>query len=779
MKKVLDLSVHQLVDFLLREGDIDNRIFNKTAMLEGSKIHSFYQSKQNDSYISEHPLSTTIVNQDIEINLHGRADGIIKTLKGYVIDEIKSTVSPLKDFKEKHFLWHMGQAKCYAYMFAKERKLESIGIRLTYIRQGEEKDKLIEEYSFSFLELEHYIIELIEEYLDFYNLIFNKLIKREESISTLKYPFKNYRQGQYKLIKYAYGLAKKGGTLFAEAPTGIGKTMASIFPFVKAMQGDDKAKIFYLTAKTPGRESAMHALKILKENGLFLNEIIITAKDKICFCKDKACNPEECPYARSYYNKIQNVLKYSLLNYSTFDLNTILEIAAYHEICPFEFQLDLSLFCDIIICDYNYMFDPNVYMRRYFDEDSSRFFALIDEAHNLVNRSREMYSASIKLSTLEEAKKSLRKLNEKKLKNYLRKLTNLFKEIEEQYEDGNHLLVDFTDEQYKVLSRFITNYQNYTKDIDYTLPNEVTDLFLEINLFMKISEFFNHRFIAYIKKDEEDTSMNFYCVDASKFIENRIKKVKATMFFSATMSPIEYYIDTLGGDKSLDPYIILPSPFPRSNLKLMIAPKVSVKYKNRESSYGIIAQYIKSFIKGKVGNYFIYTPSYEYLDNLLSNLDLGEEIDIFTQRRDMTDYEKVLFLENFKSEPSKTTLGFLVIGGAFSEGIDLVSDRLIGAIIIGVGMPKINFESDQISKYYKNLSQPGYEYAYLNPGMNKVMQALGRVIRDENDVGAVLLIDERYTHKNYQELFNLEGKDYEIVLSSDEVEEIVINFFKN
>ena len=335
MDKSLRLSVHQLVDFLLRSGDIDNRVFNRSSMNEGSRLHSEYQGKQSSNYMAEYPLAVNINVDGIDILLEGRADGIIKRNDGYVIDEIKTTVEDLKVFHDNNLEWHLGQAKCYAYMFAKLNDLEYMSVKLTYIRQGKEKEQFIDSYYFNYLELEQFVLDLINDYLEFYNIIFQKINTRNESIKTLDFPFKNYRKGQRELAKYAYAVTKKGKKLFVEAPTGIGKTISTVFPFIKALNDDEKSKIFYLTAKTSGKEAAHQAVKILKEKGLSLSDIIITAKDKICFCKGKACNPDECPYTKQYYDKIQTVLRYSLLNYDDFDLSLITQIAYENQICPF------------------------------------------------------------------------------------------------------------------------------------------------------------------------------------------------------------------------------------------------------------------------------------------------------------------------------------------------------------------------------------------------------------------------------------------------------------
>lgn len=779
MNKSIELSVHQLVDFLLRSGDIDNRVFNRSSQTEGSRLHAIYQAKQGNNYISEYPLKETFNVEEVSITLQGRADGIIKKSdKDYIIDEIKTTVIDLKEFRDENLEWHLGQAKCYALMFAHALKLDTISIRLTYIRQGKESEKLIDDYTYFVTELENDIHDLMEQYLEFQNIIFRLNEKRDETIKELEFPFDDYRRGQKELTRYVYGTIKNKEKLFIEAPTGIGKTMSTIFPSIKYLAEDEKSKIFYLTAKATGKENAHNALKILKDNGLSLTDIIITSKEKICFCKDKACNPDECPYAKGYYNKIKNVIKESILRYDDFDYDTICYIANKHSVCPFELELDLSLFSDVIVCDYNYVYDPISYMKRYFDEDSSHYLVLVDEAHNLVERSKSMYSAELKRSLLEKARQGQRHIPNKKIKTALAKLNNLFDKYDDEYEFGETKVDDFDDEVYKIFNRFITVYQEVNKASNKDVSKDLTNLYIEINKFMKISELVSERFLLYVKKDEDDISLNIYCLDASRFIASTSSRMNSTVMFSATLSPISYYIDVLGGNNDKTPSLVLESPFPKENLKLLIAPKISTRYRNREATYAEVAKYIMAFISAKKGNYFIYLPSYEYLERLQEFLSFSDDVSVYIQNKDMTEKERNDFISHFKKKSRKTVVGLAIIGGAFGEGIDLVGDSLIGVIIVGIGLPKINFESNQIVEYYSQNDVNGFNYAYTYPGMNKVMQAVGRLIRSETDKGAALLIDERYRWNEYRILFKKEWEDYEIVYSENEITEVLQKFFK-
>ena len=776
----IELSVHQLVDFLLRKGDIDNRVFNRSSMQEGTLLHALYQSKQGNNYISEYALKRSFVVDGIEIVLQGRADGIIKKSKThYIVDEIKTTVMELEEFRDNNLAWHLGQAKCYAYMFAKVMELDTIDVRLTYIKQGKNSQKLIEEYSYITVDLENEIYSLLEEYVQFYNLILENTARRDASIKDLEFPFDSYRDGQKELAKYVYSVANHGGQLFVEAPTGIGKTMSTLFPYIKFLPEKENNKIFYLTAKATGKESAHQALSILREKDLNISSVILTSKEKICFSKGNSCNPDECPFTKGYYNKIKDIIKESIIRYDDFDYDTICHIAKKYSICPFELELDLSLYTDVIICDYNYVFDPISYLKRYFDDVNPEHLVLVDEAHNLVDRSREMYSASISLNELKDAKFAQRKIPNKRIKTILKKIENEFDIINLQFPRGDHKIDDLPEGLMKVLSKFVLIYQEESKAHNSEISKELTDFYIEVNKLVRISDLISDRFLLYISKADRDIIFKIYCLDASRFLAANMMSVRSTVLFSATLSPMGYYKDVLGGSKE-NPSLTLDSPFPKENLKILVAPKISTRYKDREKTYSEVARYLEAFVSHKKGNYFIYLPSYEYLDKLVGELHFDESAEVFIQTKDMTEQEKNDFIAHFKKQKTKTTnIALAIIGGAFGEGIDLVGDSLIGVAVVGIGLPKINFESNEIVERYKLDEKDGFAYAYIYPGMNKVMQAVGRVIRSETDRGVALLIDERYMWNDYKELFKKEWSDYEVVLSIEELQEAIQRFFKN
>ncbi|MCH5180496.1 MAG: ATP-dependent DNA helicase [Erysipelotrichales bacterium] len=776
MEKNLIMSVHQLVDFLLRKGDIDNRIYNKTSMTEGTRLHASYQRRQSDDYIAEFYLCHTFNVDGFNLTLQGRADGIIERPFLSIIDEIKTSVIDNEEFYNSQAEWHLGQAKVYALIYALDKKKDRMGVRLTYINQLDNK-QLIKEFTYSKNELEEYVIGLIREYLDFYKMIFKQIEDRNESAKTIEFPFQNYRLGQRELAKYTYSAFKKEEILFVEAPTGIGKTMSTLFPSVKIFAEETIDKVFYLTAKNSGIISAFNASKILLNNGLKAKVIQITAKDKICLCPGRGCNPDECPYARGYYEKIRPALSDLLKNDIVFSKDCLLDYANKYQLCPFEFQLDASLFSDIIICDFNYLFDPIVYMRRYFDETTYRMVGLVDEAHNLVERGREMYSTSLSYSNFKRMKKNIKSIEHKKLKTAVNKIGKIFKEYDVTSEVGYNLRDDLDVKLISALSSFQQQASDYMKKLPYDVEEEFKEYYFDAIRFVKISEFFNGSFKFYIYKDNGDISVNIFNLNPAKLFEDSLSKLKGTVLFSGTLSPLDYYVKLLGGNDS-SPVLRIPSPFPRKNLKLMVAPNISTTYKNRDKTYGDVASYIKTAVSQKIGNYFVFFPSYKYLNSVLEYFE-NEDFIIHSQVQDMKEEEKTAFLDNFNENPTETHIGFAVLGGIFSEGIDLIGNRLIGAIIVGVGLPQISYERDLIRNYFDENEENGFDYAYVKPGMNRVMQAVGRVIRSENDKGIVLLIDERYMQRRYQDLFKAEWNNYDVVLNEKDIETELKKFYED
>ncbi len=773
MENKLKLSVHQLVDFLCRTGSIDDRVFNEKTMEEGSRLHLLRERQVGRYFLTEYYLKEDFYVSDMIITLDGRADGIIKKGDYFIIDEIKSTISDLEEFNDANEEWHLAQAKCYAYMFSKKVNLEHIGINITYIQQGT-SNSLTKEFDFTFAELEKYLYDLLDQYLEFYSIIEKNNQARLDSIENLKFPYPHLRKGQSELIRSVYDAACNGTHLFSEAPTGIGKTIATLYPYILSTREEDN-KIYYLTAKNSGKLSALSAIRELESNGLRCKSIVITAKEKVCQTKGANCNPEECPFAKNYYSKVKEALTLALLKEDIYDYDYLLDISKSYGLCPFEFSLDLSEYCDIVICDYNYIYDPISHFKS-LDEGDSHGLLLVDEAHNLVERSKEMYSASLSEDTLIKCLPNM-KYYKTSVRRLIGKLRKLYSTLTDTYKDEEEY-VPFTnfDYIYTELDKFVSSYQKISKDDSKAIKKEVKDLYLEVFHFMRIYEItLNSSDTRYFLRFHPDLEISIYHLDPSSYIKDTNSLFKAVTMFSATLSPHQYYLKLLGGEKE-DEFLSLSSPFSSDNFKVMIVPNVSIRYKNRDSSYQKVVDYIKAFVSGKVGNYFIYFPSYEYLFNILP-LWNSEEYDTYVQDRDMNEEDKNLFLSRFSESPVNTTIGFLVIGSIFSEGIDLAYDRLIGVCVVGVGLPSLNYESNLVRGHYDEEGINGYDYAYKNPGINKVMQAMGRVIRSEEERGVGLLIDDRY-NKDYGEIINNTWPNHTSVYSPKMVEAIVKDFFK-
>ncbi len=764
----LSLSVHELVDPLLRKGDIDSRIYNDETMALGSKIHASFQKKQGKEYLSEVPLSETFLRPLGTIALEGRADGIIEGGEYPIIDEIKSTVAPLEEFYETQKEWHYGQAYCYALMYGHAYKKDKMGVRITYISQidGEELRK---ESVLSIEELEAKVYSYIDQYLSFYEGVKKHEAEVKESAKKLVFPYLTFRAGQREMAKYIYSICVNEGTFFCEAPTGIGKTMSALYPAIKSLANSNKTKIFYLTAKSTGRESAFEALSLLKKKGLVFRDSLLRAKDKMCFSPSKACNPDECPFTKGYYEKLREVVNEELSTSHRFTIDYVKEIARKKEMCPFELQLDLSLYSDIIVCDFNYFFDPFVHLDRYFgpEADSSDYIVLIDEAHNLVERANDMYSSSLSLSLSRSAKKEI---PSKKLIGLKRSIGKFEKFLKEENQTGEKEWISYETlpkEAKSALNSFLDHRKDIIKEKHVSLGENYKDFSREAYRFLSLLEDYSQNSLLYFKKGS-DPSLSLLCLDPSSYLRESLDKVKSKAIFSATLSPIEFYMDEINDEKA--PYLLLPSPFPKENFSLLLAPMVSTRYKDREKTMGEVKKYLEAFVDEKIGNYFLYFPSYEYLLSIKDKL-LFQHAAVFVQEKNMNEDERNIFLSQFEKNPTHTSVGLLTIGGAFSEGVDLVGNRLEGVAVVGIGLPTISYERNKMKEFFDKKEGKGFEYAYMDPGINRVMQAVGRLIRSESDKGVALLIDERYLSSEYHEIFARRYPNYHVVTSPIEVKE--------
>lgn len=778
MKVILNLSVHDLVDFLLRKGDIDNRIFNKATMQEGTKIHAFYQAKAGPNYLSEYPLELSCEFLDYSFKIQGRADGIIINGDYPIIDEIKSCVGSLEDFFEKNKEWHLGQAKLYALMYLREQNLDKCGVSLTYISQVD-KQILRKNYTFNLRELKNFLYDLLEAYTNFYDVIKLHEIERNETCKELKFPYLKVRKNQKEMIEAVVDNIKNQSKMMIEAPTGIGKTVSSLFPHIKCF-GRGIEKIFFLTAKGSGANIVKSTLESIYFKGGKVKSTFINAKEKMCLNNEQECNPDKCPFTKDYYTKLTSVITAILKEKNSYyDDDYFINKAKMYNMCPFELSLDVSSFTDIVICDYNYIFDPFVFLERYLLGEPNKYSLLIDEGHNLISRSRSMYSGLISLKTLNIAKKSAKGPKFKDIRKYLKKLQNIFADDLELMDEQKVVEIEaFDAELLKNLSSFIQLYQAALRDSQISIPLELKDFYLDALRFAKLYEYDKDGFCYYLKLEGENLTYNIYCISPTKYISGVINLFHNTLLFSATLTPFEYYKNIIFGENNDVTFKSFSSPFDDNHLNFMVNNQISMKYQDRTSSIDSVCSNLKAFCESKLGNYLIFVPSFEYI-NLLKKYLVVYDADIYYQKEKMTMSERNEFINVFQKKPTRTSICVAVIGGVFSESIDLIGDLLIGVAILGVGFPQLSFENNKIKEFYDKTLNEGFNYAYVYPGMNNVTQAIGRLIRSENDIGSVLLIDKRYRESRYLSLFKAEWKNYKRVYSPSSIIYHIKNFYEN
>lgn len=782
-KKDIKISVRNIVEFILRTGSIDNRFMSKTRAQEGIKAHQKLQ-KQNEKEFSDYQKEVYMKHKfqfdKFNIIIEGRADGIIKDGGISIIEEIKSTNSNLTIIDEDYNPLHWAQAKFYAYFYLIDNNLDKIDIQLSYYQLSTNEVKSIRK-SFSEHELESFVVGVIEKYCLWAEIEAEWKEKRNKSIYEVTFPFKTYRKGQRELAVAAYNTIKQEDTLFVQAPTGIGKTISTIFPAVKALAEGHGDRIFYLTAKTITRTVAEEGFQKLREKGLSCKSITITAKDKICFNKGTACNPEECKYAENYYDKVNEAILDIITNEDSLTRDIIERYAMKHQVCPFEFSLDLTFWCDAIICDYNYAFDPKVYLRRFFEDVSEKYIFLVDEAHNLVERAREMFSAEIDKSKIMECKK----IAKGKLPGIHKSLNSLntfmieLRRRTEEIQADNLVLEENPKEIYPLIRSFLKECDEYLiKGRGTEGYDNILELYFELNSFVNIGEGYDDGYISYVDCSNKKVILKLFCIYPRNKMINSMDRASSRIIFSATLTPLNYFIDILGGNEH-SYKLRLASPFNRENMSLNIV-KLSTRYKHRENNIKSIVDYIYNFINSKLGNYMVFLPSYSFMMSVYEEFTRKYPyLQTLMQSGEMNEEEREEFLNRFGNNPQNTMVAFCVIGGIFSEGIDLTNDRLIGAVIVGVGLPQLCTERELIRNFFDDTSI-GYDYSYTYPGMNKVLQAAGRVIRTEDDIGAVLLIDDRFATSKYMTLMPKEWiSKYNIIKDPNSLKVQLQEFWDN
>ena len=779
------ISVRNLVEFILRSGDLDNSrgsSGDKEAMLKGGRLHRKIQRSMKGNYQAEVSLKRESEYEDVIIQVEGRADGIFTEDGEFWIDEIKGTYGNLQAM-EVPVPVHRAQAMCYGWIYGEKEGLSQIGIQMTYSHLDTEDTRRFREI-FSMEELKNWYQKLLDDYHKWISCSLSWKKERNASMKDLQFPFP-YREGQREIVSGVYHTVSSKKTLFVQAPTGVGKTMSAIFPSVRAIGEGKGETLFYLTAKTITGTVAWEAFHTLRENGLKFKVTAITAKEKLCFLDSPECTPEKCPYAKGHFDRVNDAVYELWTTEEVYSREVIRAHAEKWQVCPFEMCLDLSVWVDGVICDYNYAFDPNVHLKRFFGENiSGDYIFLIDEAHNLVERGREKYSAEISRQTLFTLRKKIRK-HFPKLARALDKASRQMLELEEDLKASQN--------PYQVLSNpgvlpvtFLTISGELEeileeKNLEEELRKEILEFYFVVRDFLNVSELVDENYVVYTECfGENDFRLRLFCVNPAANLSEYLKKGRSAVFFSATLFPMLYYRELLTTET--DAYgIYVQSPFSAKNRRILIGSDVSSRYTRRNhTEYRKIAEYISRCVWQRQGNYMVFFPSYRLMEDVYQVYEEEFSVDwvrCIRQNSDMTEREREEFLEEFQSREG-TLVGFCVLGGIFSEGVDLTGESLIGAIIVGTGLPQIGSEREILKEYYDRKKQSGFDYAYRYPGMNKVLQAAGRVIRTKEDRGVILLLDDRFLGRDYGEIFPREWKDRSSCRLNT-VEEAVSRFWRS
>lgn len=772
MKK--KIGVKEIAQFLYSGGDLTNEFFVNKSNIEGHNAHVYLQNKYNQDSLSEVFVKTTVEKGEYELIINGFIDGVLKENNKTVLEEIKSTKLALDEISLEYHLEYLAQLKLYGYLYCLMNNLLSIDLRLTYIELVEYKTKSFD-LTLDIGVLEKFFFDSVDKYFDWILLLEEAATNKLKTIAQIKFPFPNMRSGQRDLMKACFYTMSHNEILYAVAPTGIGKTMATLFSSLKTLKNPED-KLFYLTAKGMGKSVAVESVRKLSEQGLKMKTLVLTSKSKSCLNDKKNCDPEKCPYAKGFFDRLRAATEEIFQEHYLFELPVIEKYALKYTICSFEFALHLSYFCDLVIADYNYVFDPKAHLIRYFDDDTYQPKILVDEAHNLITRSKDMYSSSINTEVLKSLRKNLNGIKPS-VRSDISKVISIIEEYEEKLMPGLVFYNAFMDDNlYTNLKRICTKCEIvFSDNKEFKNRDEALENYFSVRDFVIIAEYYSeaHRFI--VKKVQDTFTVTIQCMDASTFIIDRIKKrCFGVVFFSATMFPIEYHMDLLTQKEGK--YLVLPSPFEPDHLKLIVADHVSTKYRDREKSIDDIAAIIETLAKSKKGNYIVFFPSYQYID-LLKDYLVDMDFDLIIQKPNMSDNEREDTFNLFQNS-TRTQVALFVMGGVFSEGMDYIGDLLSGVIIVGVGLPMVNIENNILKEYFDNKYENGFDYAYTYPGFNKVVQAAGRVIRTENDRGVVILIDERFRYRLYQNLMPQEWNHRVRITTESGIEKELNRFWR-
>ncbi|MEE3040778.1 MAG: ATP-dependent DNA helicase [Candidatus Latescibacterota bacterium] len=770
---VLRIAVRELVSFVLRSGDLGAAFMSASRAVEGTRGHQFVQDQRPEEYLSEVPVRFRVddaepagVDEDgrpvapLQLDISGRVDGVLEESGRILVEEIKTTYAAFDEHRTDN-AEHWAQAKIYAFILAQQRDVDEVDVQLTYVQLDTEQLRE-DRRTISRGELSAFFSDMVERYFRWARIWHGWCTRRDRSLHEMRFPFDEFRPGQEEMSDAVYETVSSQGRLFAQAPTGIGKTVSALFPAVRALSGEGAKleKVFYLTAKTSGRTVAEKALDDLRGAGARIKSVTLTAKDRICFnARDgKPCDQDTCEFALGYHDRANDAIEDTFRSTDAFTRTAIEEAAQKHTVCPFELSLDLSNWSDVVVCDYNYVFDPKAFLKRYFLEGTGDYAFLIDEAHNLVDRARDMYSAQLSRTQVRRVAQALKEPVPQVahvLDTIDAYLKTQLQRVDDEGDGRGWLDRDLPEDLMPLLQRAQAEAEPVlARNRPTPWSDELLDLFFAFVAFLRVADLYDEHYVTYGEKVGQDLRLRLYCLDPARRLGEALKRGRSASFFSATLTPVDYFRRLLGGERT-DYTVELPSPFPSENLAVLVDDGIDTTYRGRAHSYDDVAAAISAAVRHRRGNYIVYFPSYKYLQEVVGRFEMvaPPSTMIMVQVPRMSERQKEQFLDVFRVNNPDTVVGFAVMGGIFGEGIDLVGERLVGAVVVGVGLPQICLERDLIKGYYDEHEAAGFAYAYTYPGMNRVLQAAGRVIRTEKDRGLILLIDRRFGREEYRALF--------------------------
>ena len=742
MPDIHQVSARALAEFALEKGDLFPGGAGWQRMKEGVRGHQALQALLPFNWQPEAPVSRDIAIDGDVLRVHGRADAAFIGPDEVRVLEIKTTTrDPMRILKYDYPV-HWAQAEIYAALFCMNVGAGTAEVRLTYARMDGRTNTFSQDYEAD--ELIRRLMAFAVPYMAWIRAVDTRREQSRATLDRLPFPYDGYREGQKDMALATYRAMKRHHSALIEAPTGIGKTAAALFGALRALGKGHVTAIFYLTARTTGRRAAEDALERMREDAISLRSVTITAKEKCCLLGKPDCMG--CPYALGYYDRRRAALKEALY-IQRLDAEAIRELALEHELCPFELSLDMSETADVVICDYNYAFDPRVRIRRYF-EGRSGAGLLVDEAHNLADRAREMLSAEISGARLKALRQKIASF-EGTDSLMAQLMGELLKALRCPEDASPEALAEPPEAIMKAVKAFVEP----AAEMQSAEP-DVREFLFDAQWFMTVSKRFREEdYRAMLLPGEGLWTLRLWCYDPSRHLRRTLERVGGAALFSATLAPMSFYAAQLGADGAGDTALQLESPFPRENLKVLCLP-VSVSLRDRERTAHAVCQVIHAMAEAKTGNYIACFPSYAYMNLIYRHYRmLWPCDDVACQQSAMSEASRAAFIERFRPEPGRSLVGFIVLGGVFAEGVDLPGDRLSGAAIVSTGMPQLSFERETLRELMDDADDGGTDAAYTYPGLRRVLQAAGRVIRTERDRGVVILMDTRYRQEKYAELF--------------------------